>query len=249
MLVKLENPDAYDFENELQNTVAGSVINIEDLSDGVFLIEMQQTNKDHLLELMQQWRAKEYVLSVSPIFIDEFGDEGGGYTNRVTVRLKSTDDYPVLQKCAEAYRITDIEPAPFDELNYILTIPHNTQKTALDIANELYETRLFKFAYPVCVLFVRLGGPNRNPDQWNEGSPFTVYPNPANDVLYINIAVDHPACEINIYSLQGGKALQTATNGNKTTIDVSVLPNGIYLLHLYNLSSGKREVRKIVIKH
>jgi hypothetical protein len=257
MLIKPE-PDKLDengIKNALQNTVAGSLIHICSLSDGMFMVEMQNTEKENILELMHQWSAREDVLSVSPVYLDEYGEIAGGYTNKIVVRLKSKDDCPVLQKSAGAYSIKDIKPDEFDELVYILTLP-DARKNALQIANELHETGLFQYAVPDLVIFAKLGSNDtyftnqRGPR--NESSLFTVCPNPANDVLYIDIdrqTMDNPACEFSMYSLNGSKALQTATNGNKATIDVSVLQNGIYFLHIYDTLSGKQEIRKIVIKH
>jgi subtilisin family serine protease len=157
ILVKSEKMNAESIKKTLTNTVVGDLRKIESLSDGVFLIEMQHTGKENMLKLQRQLSAGEDVLSVSPVFLDEYGDEAGGYTNRITVRLKSKNDYPVLQKYAGAYRITDIKPAEFDELKYRLTLPRNTQKNALEIANELYETGFFELASPVCVAFAKLG--------------------------------------------------------------------------------------------
>jgi hypothetical protein len=179
----------------------------------------------------------------------------------IFLRLKSKDDYPVLQKSAEAYSVKDIKINEFDEFNYYLTLPPfsfviNKQKNALDIANELQETGFFEIAVPS--LFgelVRLGTSNTWLDQRelrNENSSFTVYPNPANDVLYIDIdrqAMDSPACKFYIYNLHGSKAFQTTTNSNKVEINVSALQNGIYVLHFNDISRHKQETRKIVMKH
>jgi hypothetical protein len=83
------------------------------------------------------------------VYISGFGDGyGTGYTNEVLVILKSKDDYPVLQKYANVYHIKDIKSRIFSELKYKLTLPHNSQKDALDTANELYETMFFVYAVP-----------------------------------------------------------------------------------------------------
>jgi hypothetical protein len=258
MLVRTDKLDANDIKNALQNTVAGSLRNIESRSsDGMlFMVEMEHTSKENLLELIHQWSFREDVLSVSPVFVDEQGTEVGGYTNEIFVRLKSKDDYPILQKSAEAYSIKDIEPSEFDELRYKLTLPRNTQKNALDIANELQETGSFELAVPKLTgSYAELGNSNKWIDRRElrtSSSSFTVYPNPADDVLYIDIdrqAMDNPACKFYIYNLQGSKALQTTTNGNRVKINVSVIPNGIYVLRLYDILSSKQETKKIVVKH
>ncbi|MDR1407219.1 MAG: T9SS type A sorting domain-containing protein [Tannerella sp.] len=254
MLVKSEKENTACIKKALTNTVAGSLKKIDYLSDGVFMVEIQHSGKENMLELQHQCSAIEGVLSVSPVFFDEFGDEAGGYANEVVVMLKSKDDYAVLQKCAEVYQINDIRPHEFDELKYTLTLPRNARKNALQIANELYETGFFYFSEPNFILFARTDS-NDYPDRRelrNENSPFTVYPVPAGDVLYVDInrqVADSPSCEFHIYSLNGSKALQTAANGNEVRINVSVLQNGIYFLHVYDISNGKQETKKIVIKH
>jgi hypothetical protein len=240
----------------LQNTVAGSLRKIVPLDDREFYVEMENTRTENIQELIRQWHTKEDIIYVSPVYLDEYGEDTGWYTNEVVAKLKSKDDYSVLQKNAAAYHITEIRPDEFEELKYILTLPLQSQKNALEIANELHETVFFEFAMPYLNFFGKLGiPPSSNETIWelpDENSPFKVYPNPVKDVLYIDIdrqALDNPACKIHIYSLTGSKALQTATNGNEVKINVSVLQNGIYFLHLYDISNSKQETRKIMIKH
>jgi subtilisin family serine protease len=158
MLIKTEKMNATSIKKALTNTVAGSPKKIDSLFDGVFMVEMKNTGKGNMLELQRQWHSGEDILSASPVFLDEYGDEAGGYTNKVNVRLKSKDDYPVLQQCAEVYHIKDIKhDVSFNEFHYILTLPRNSGKNALDIANELHETGFFAYAIPELILFGRLG--------------------------------------------------------------------------------------------
>jgi subtilisin family serine protease len=157
MMVKLEKTNATSMKNALTNTVAGSVRKVIPLSDGKFYVEMENTKKENLQELVRQWHSKEDVIYVSPVLLDEYGEEVGVYTNQVVVQLKSKGDYPVLQKCAEAYQIKEIKPDEFDEIKYMLTLPSNTRKNASDIANELHETGFFEYAIPDLNLFGRLG--------------------------------------------------------------------------------------------
>jgi len=147
MYVKSEILDANEIKNELQHTIAGSIIQIDQCSrEGLFLIEMQTTSQENMWELVSEWSAREDVIYASSVLIDENGQEGG-CTDEVIVSLKSKEDYLVLQKCAEEYNIKIIK---YDDLSqsYILTLPHNPQKDAWDTANELYETGLFKRVWP-----------------------------------------------------------------------------------------------------
>jgi hypothetical protein len=261
MLVKSKNVnDVAGVQNAIKNTGVGNLKNIADLGYGLFLVEMENTGRGDMWALQRQLRSREDVIYTSPVFGDH---HGSGYTNEVIVMLKSKDDYPVLQQCAEAYSIKDIKLNDFNDRIYIMTLPHNAQKDAMQTALELHETRLFEFAEPNLITLFPYANQNTYiPDQrelQKKGSPFTAYPNPANDVLYIDIdrqaipsgySTANPACKLNMYNLHGGKVFQTATNsGNKVKINVSVLQNGIYFLHLYDVSSGKQETKKILIKH
>ena len=254
MLVKPERLDANDLKCALKNTVAGSIETIMPLSGGEFLVEMENTSMENMMKLIHQWHSRKNVIYASPVHVYEDGEAAGAYTNRLVVRLKSKGDYPVLQKCAGAYHITEIKNNEYDRLKYMLTLPRNTQKNIVDISNEWYETGFFEFATPDFIIFAQSGdGGNNNPylpdrrGQGDEGSPFIVYPNPAKDVLCIDME-RQTSFEYNVYNLHGRKALPTGTNDNNVKINVSVLQNGIYFLHLHDISSARQEVRKIVIK-
>ena len=147
MLVKSKTLDTDGIKNALQNTKTGSLRKIDDLDGQLYMVEMQNLRGENLIELVRQWNAREDVIYASPVFGDEMGSEGTGYSNEVIVRLKSEDDYPILQKYAEIYHIKDVE---YDDLLYAykLTLPHNPQKDAMQTALELYETGLFLYAEP-----------------------------------------------------------------------------------------------------
>ena len=63
-------------------------------------------------------------------------------------------------------------------------------------------------------------------------STIRVYPNPTADMLIIDGAAAEQ--EIAIYSLNGAKVLSTQSQEGTNTIQVSELPNGVYLLRLSN---------------
>ncbi len=73
-----------------------------------------------------------------------------------------------------------------------------------------------------------------------------IYPNPAD--TYLHIEVDNAAsadCSLMVYDLQGrvlyGGPVQTG-------LDVSCYPQGVYLLRLYNQSTGACVIKKLIIK-
>jgi len=66
---------------------------------------------------------------------------------------------------------------------------------------------------------------------WNPS--VNIYPNPASDI--INIQVENgDATNIEIYDMQGKIVLQDLLNGNNTSLNVSSLTNGLYILSLKN---------------
>jgi len=95
-------------------------------------------------------------------------------------------------------------------------------------------------------------------------SPFTIYPNPVNDILYIDVdqqaIIDsqstgssvnkNPICEFRLYSMTGAMVLQTTSGNSRVQLNVSSFPNGMYYLHLYdNVTSGNPEIKAVIIKH
>jgi len=57
-----------------------------------------------------------------------------------------------------------------------------------------------------------------------------VFPNPVNDIL--NIAFDQALDSVVIYNLLGQEVITKTINANETTIDVSQLPLGTYLVKI-----------------
>jgi hypothetical protein len=240
--------DAATIEHELQNTIAGNVKSVNDFGGGgIFYVEMDNSTREKILELRRQWDGREDVIYTSPVILDGRGKNLCGYMNEVIVMLKSNDDYPVLEKLVEEYQIIDIQLEPLlSSQTYVLTLAHNAEKDAMQTSLELYETGLFEYAQPnFMYLWLMENGNAYYPDN---DIPFAVYPNPANDVLYVEMT-DESASKISIYSLQGAKVLQAVMMAHKAQIDISLLPNGIYFLHLYDPTTGKQGIKKIVIKH
>lgn len=64
----------------------------------------------------------------------------------------------------------------------------------------------------------------------NDATPINVrvYPNPASDV--VNIISESEITGVTVYDLSGGTAL--SSTGDHSTIDISSLPKGIYLMHI-----------------
>jgi hypothetical protein len=258
ILVKTETLDIAGLENVLRNPVAGSLKNIYDMGD-LFLIEMENTGREDMWALQRQLSAWEDVIYASPVFGNY---PGTGYTNEVLVTLKSKDDYPVLQEYAEAYHLEDITASAYlpPEI-YLLILPHNPEKDAAEIALELYETGLFLSADPnlihLCAFEWCPYGPESDPDMnaiLEEKQGIVYYPNPVSDILYINLEKhdrDKTSAfyEIRLYNSMGNMCRQAKAPGGIVELSVLDLPDGIYLLTVYDGSTSKPETHKIIVKH
>jgi subtilisin family serine protease len=222
MLLKSETMDAAGIKNAMQKTRAGNIKNSYKLGDQLSVIELQDTGKNNLLKLQKQWNAKEDVIYSSPILLDETGKEIGGFTNQILVRLKSTDDYPLLTESIVTYNIQSIEISAFDNRTYILTLDRDTVKNTMQIAGELYETGLFEYAEPNLIHFIEpLTNDPYFPHQWglnNTGQNIFFFSNDS----------------ISFYGIQGMdiravKAWEITTGS--PNIKMAILDNGVDTLH------------------
>ena len=82
----------------------------------------------------------------------------------------------------------------------------------------------------------------------NESS-ISVFPNPANDILYIR-AGDNPQLPalIELCDITGKIIMQIKSNSGNTAVDVSSLPNGMYFCR-YRSDNTVVKTRKIVVMH
>lgn len=74
-----------------------------------------------------------------------------------------------------------------------------------------------------------------------------VYPNPASEELHIDMPFDGLATDITLYNMQGQAVMQTTTTENSNVMNVSELPEGVYLLDVN--ANGSRKNFKLTIKH
>jgi hypothetical protein len=253
-----ETLDSAGLENALRHPVAGSLKNIYDMGD-IFVIEMEHTSREDMWALKRQLSARKDIIFASPLF---GGMPPTVYTNKVYARIKSKDDYPVLQKYAEAYHIEDIRIEEYmGPQTYTLTLPHNPEKDAIQTALELYETGLFQYVEPDCLILCAFEwcpfGPESGPDM-NEDIPedqaIVIYPNPVNDIIYIDLEKDTRAkpsasYDIRLYNSLGNLSRQAKAPGGIVELGVSDLTAGIYFLHICAGSASKPDVHKNIVKH
>ena len=264
LFVESEKFDVNDIKNAIEKTNIGNIKEIIDWSMyNMFYIAMQHTSKEDMMELQQQLNAIGDVIYASHVFWDSRGVEGASYTNGISVRLKSKEDYLVLQKCAEDYQIKDIEIGEYDELSCYLILPHNPPKNAMDVANELHETGLFMYAVPNIITFWPIDpipdwiiDPPSNALSYIIDKSSLVYPNPVSEILFIDLdnivrAQNNTVASYTIllYNSQGNMLHQARAKGGIIQFNISNLANGIYFLHISDGISATSETFKIIVKH
>ncbi len=70
-------------------------------------------------------------------------------------------------------------------------------------------------------------------------SGFTLYPNPASDVITLEISGESVKSNISIINIEGRELIAQAINEPKTQIDISALPSGVYFVQIANDKSIK----------
>ncbi|MEK7225419.1 MAG: T9SS type A sorting domain-containing protein, partial [Bacteroidota bacterium] len=75
-----------------------------------------------------------------------------------------------------------------------------------------------------------------------------VYPNPVQDQLTVSNLKAEDFDKITVYNMQGAVILQQTAKGNAARLDVSSLPDGVYLLVLRSTVTLKEKSMKIVVR-
>ncbi|MEM7659682.1 MAG: carbohydrate-binding protein, partial [Bacteroidota bacterium] len=79
-------------------------------------------------------------------------------------------------------------------------------------------------------------------------SEFTVFPNPAKDLLQIELSESFRTgtSQLLLYTLAGEEVAAFSVQGSSTTLEVSNLPRGVYLLHL--VGEERRLIRRVMVQ-
>ena len=70
-----------------------------------------------------------------------------------------------------------------------------------------------------------------------------IYPNPVSDVLHVSMKINKEQ-KVEIYNMEGRKALEAMINSNKNTINVSNLPTGDYILTIKGMEISTKFIKK-----
>jgi hypothetical protein len=94
------------------------------------------------------------------------------------------------------------------------------------------------------------------------GNVFRISPNPANDVIHIEIGKDvlsentanqkltaSATYAVFLYNLQGVLVRRASSNGEKIDLFVSDIPSGLYILHIIDNKGQKTGEEKVSIQH
>ncbi len=147
---------------------------------------------------------------------------------------------------------------PTDQTN-ILTInpgdssvfqPKVFPKTIAGCSIYTYQvTNSFGVVYDTVQISYSLGGfsCNLSAEEYENEIEYSVYPNPASDVLTINIGQSNNTSSISIYNLVGEEVSTMVLNNGNNFLDVSALSSGVYF---YAIKSNNTviETKKLVIQ-
>jgi len=152
-----ENATESDVKSFFQKNYYLEVFDMRPIVNGEFkLVRFRNSNRDIILQMMNHLKPNDTVLFVGYVSINAEGRRGSALTNIISVRLKDYDDFPVLLEAISSYDIINIrEPDSLStSRTYHLTVNYFSEKTSLQIANELFETGLFEWASPDLILFL-----------------------------------------------------------------------------------------------
>ncbi|NSW46198.1 MAG: T9SS type A sorting domain-containing protein [Bacteroidales bacterium] len=106
--------------------------------------------------------------------------------------------------------------------NLVVTLHEPWERTASDTAQ----------------VFVRNCTSSANPQYLYE-QQVDIFPNPANSVLHVSLSFEKPQTyTVTIYDMQGKSHSTTTTSHNVTAIDISALPDGLYMVKVVSNRFG-----------
>lgn len=112
-----------------------------------------------IFDLVNRLSRDPEVIYVSPFLLNERGQEFGGLTNQIMVRLKEGKSRKDLDHAFRKYEITEYKENKYDSLIYTLTLKEKNAIKSLLIANEVHETAdCFVYVEVNYLLIIRVPG-------------------------------------------------------------------------------------------
>ena len=84
-----------------------------------------------------------------------------------------------------------------------------------------------------------------NVSENNTVTPWTVFPNPSSNVLFVQNSSNEKPHKIEIFDLTGRLVKQTH---NENSIEVSDIPNGLYLVHIFAAENKSPFVTRVIVQ-
>lgn len=81
-----------------------------------------------------------------------------------------------------------------------------------------------------------------------EVSKVSAYPNPAADYLFVENDDNHETLIVELWSVSGQKILSAQLEGENKKVSINNMPNGMYLLHVYNAKGWLKSIKVIIAK-
>ena len=176
----------------------------------------------------------------------------GGDVNFIVYNLKVIENKLfVVGQFTQAGSILASRIAVWDGTNWSAFSNDTFNNAILDIAvfnNELYVTGGFNMINSDTINYIaKYNGWYLGEKELNKKSGVSIYPNPTNNVLNIQLSSQINKAELFIIDVLGNNAYYQTLNNINTSIDVSKLSDGVYF---YRITNNKETYRgKIVIKN
>lgn len=185
-------------------------------SPKVALLELntQIANEETVLDLIEQLNGEIQIEYANPFLIYKDGTLQG-ITNRFYVKLKSQADYSLLEQQAKKNKFSIQQQYEYDPLLYFVEVNKLSTGNALQLANQLAETRLFAACEPDFLLLLKKMIPNDTylNYQWSLN-------NTGSSIQYSGT----PGADMNVFNAWN------ITTGNSAT-KVAVIDEGVDLVH------------------
>jgi len=137
-------------------------------------LDFENFSSEQVIDLVAHWTVLEKDTYAIPVMLDESGHEFIFVPDKFSVKIKNESDFPLMMRTLQSYHVESVELKkdllPYDFVyDIIINCPH--QRNAMQIANELHELGLFKWAAPGIIVFrnSRLSGVPSEPHyekQW-----------------------------------------------------------------------------------
>lgn len=192
---------------------------------GVSMVSLHKKNgtKNEVKVRINQLKKFSQISYSAPVIERENGEIVAGLTNRLVVGLKKRSDLILLKEYSKKWNLIALKQYEFDDRVYYLTLSKNSNHYSIEIALEISETGLFRYAEPEYLLLNSFGTDDPSfGQQWainsmnvqNAWNLTTGCSSIRVAILDNGVELTHPDLVGNL--LPGFDATGTGTNGGST---------------------------------